>query len=191
MERKFLEGLGFDKDTVEKIMAEHGKDIEKYKQRLTDLTADRNGLKSQLDGVATKLKAFEGVDLNALKQEIEALKGDIATKDATYQQQLSERDFQAALAAEIKTAKGRNPKAVMALLNTDALKSSKNQKEDIAAAIKALQESDSYLFDASKTTETTLAKVSTGAAHDENGGGSSSSTNAQMNALITGKLRGD
>lgn len=193
MERKFLEGLGIDKETVEKVMAEYGKDFEKHKQQLTDLTGERDGVKSQLAGVAAKLKAFEGVDLDALKKEIETLKGDITAKEAEFTAQIADRDFQAALSSEITAAKGKNTKAVMALLNLDTLKASKNQKEDIAAALKALQTSDAYLFDDGKSAASppTPSRVSTGGAHDENGGGSPSSTNQTMNALITGKLRGE
>lgn len=188
MERKFLEGLGLDKDTVEKVMAEYGRDFEKQKQQITDLTGERDGLKA-------KLKAFEGVDVAALQGEIGKLKNDLAQKDTDYTAKLAERDFTAALNEAILTAKGRNTKAIIAALgDIDALKTSKNQKEDIAAALKTLRESDAYLFDNSKSSTGTFtpAKVSTSGAHGENGGGSPSSTNQTMNALFRGgELKGD
>lgn len=192
MERKFLEGLGLDKDTVEKVMAEHGKTIEQHKQQLTDITTERDGLKTQLDGVAQKLEAFKGVDLDALKQEIETLKGDIAQKDATYQQQIAERDFQAVISSEITAAKGKNPKAIAALLNIDTLKTSKNQKEDVAAALKALRESDAYLFDDSKPGSPTPAKVSSGSQHNVDGGsGAGDDVNTMMNNALKGVMKGE
>ena len=185
MERKFLEGLGLDKENVEKVMAEHGKTIEQHKQQLTSIATERDGLKTQLDEVAQKLDAFKGVDLDALKQEIDTLKGDIAQKDATYQQQIADRDFQAVISGEITAAKGKNPKAIMALLNTDTLKASKNQKEDVAAALKTLRETDAYLFDADKTPPATPATVSTGGQHNESGG-----TNDDVNTMMNNALRG-
>lgn len=190
MERKFLEELGLDKDTLEKVMAEHGKDVEKHKQQLTSLTGERDGLKTQLGDVAKQLGAFEGVDLNALKQEIDTLKGDIAKKDTDYQQQLAQRDFEAVLGTEITAAKGKNPKAIMALLNVDTLKASKNQKEDTAAALKSLRESDAYLFDEIKTDDTTPAKISTGGAHDEDGT-KATDTNTLMNNFIKSAVKGE
>ena len=48
----------------------------------------------------------------------------------------------------IKTAGGRNVKSVMALLNTEELKESKNQSEDIKKALDTIKESDAYLFGA-------------------------------------------
>lgn len=191
MERKFLEELGLGKEAIDKIMAQHGKDIEAHKTTAENAAKDRDTYKGQLDDVSKKLKAFDGVDIEALRGEVDTLKKDMATKEANYQSQLSDRDFQALLTAGIMAAKGKNPKAITALLDVETLKASKNQKEDVAAAVKALAKSDAYLFGEADKTPTTPAKVSTGGVHDENGGGTPPSTNAQMNALITGKLRGE
>jgi hypothetical protein len=99
---------------------------------------------------------------------VDTLKKDLATKEAEFQSQLADRDFQALLTSGIAAAKGKNPKAIMALLDMDALKASKNQKEDTAAALKALAESDAYLFGEPETNTTTPAKVKTGGEHTEN-----------------------
>ena len=117
--------------------------------------------------MSNKLQAFAGVDIEALRGEVETLKKDMAAKEADFQSQLADRDFQSLLMAGITEAKGKNPKAIAALLDIDALKASKNQKEDTAAAIKALAESDAYLFGDSST-NTTPAKVKTGGEHTEN-----------------------
>lgn len=172
MERKFLEELGLDKEAVDKIMAQHGKDIEAHKAAAENAAKDRDTYKGQLEEVSNKLQAFAGVDIEALRGEVETLKKDMATKEADYQTQLADRDFQALLMAGITEAKGKNPKAIAALLDIDALKASKNQKEDTAAAIKALAESDAYLF-GDTTTSTTPATVKTGGEHTENNNTSS------------------
>lgn len=70
----------------------------------------------------------------------------LETADATikkeYDDKIADRDFNDILKDSIATAKGKNAKAITALLDTDALKASKNQKEDIAAALKALTEAE-------------------------------------------------
>lgn len=172
MERKFLEELGLDKEAVDKIMAQHGKDIEAHKAAAENAAKDRDTYKGQLEEVSSKLQAFAGVDIEALRGEVEALKKDMAAKEADYQTQLADRDFQALLTAGITDAKGKSPKAIAALLDIDTLKASKNQKEDIAAAIKALAESDAYLF-GDTATNTTPATVKTGGEHTENSNTSS------------------
>ena len=180
MERKFLEELGLGKEAVDKIMTQHGKDIEAHKAAAESAAKDRDTYKGQLEEVSGKLQAFAGVDIEALRGEVETLKQAMATKEADYQSQLADRDFQALLMAEIAEAKGKNPKAIAALLDIDALKASKNQKEDTAAAIKALAESDAYLFG---DTSTTPAKVKTGGEHTEN-------DNTSSDPFVAAAMRG-
>lgn len=107
MERKFLEELGLDKKAVDKIMAQHGKDIEPHKAAAENVAKDRDAYKGQLEEVSSKLQAFAGVDIEALRGEVEALKKDMAAKEAAYQTQLADRDFQALLTAGITEAKGK------------------------------------------------------------------------------------
>jgi hypothetical protein len=67
----------------------------------------------------------------------------------------------------------------MALLDTEALKNSKNQKADVEAAIKALAESDTYLFgDQAATT-----KVNTGGTHNE-------PNNVEADAFVAAAMKG-
>lgn len=167
MKREFLEELGIEKDAIDKIMARNGKAIETHKTQAEAAIKERDAYKSQLDEVNDKLKAFDNVDLDALRGEIETLKGDISTKEADFQAELASRDFDALLGGAITEARGKNPKAIMALLDTEALRGSKNQKTDAEAAIKALIESDAYLFESTEAGEGTPAKVSTGGKHNE------------------------
>lgn len=186
MERKFLEELGLDKEVIDKVMAQHGKDIEAHKSVAENAAKDRDTYKGQLEDVSKKLKAFDGVDVEALRGEVDTLKKDIATKETEFQSQLAGRDFQALLTSGITAAKGKNPKAIMALLDMDALKASKNQKEDTVAALKALAESDAYLFGDSETTTTTTttpASVSTGGKHTEN-------NNASNDPFVAAAMKG-
>jgi len=205
MERKFLETLVIDKkgglldkETVEKIIVEHGKSTEKQKADNEALTTERDSLKTQLEEISKKLGEFDGVDPAALKKEIEDLRSEMTTKEAEFTTQLADRDFQALVNSSISAEKGLNPKAITALLEIDKLKTSKNQKEDVAAALKTLRESDAYLFgklDESNSSGTdTPAQVSTGGKHNEEGKNntaSSGDTNAFMNAQIRGALKGD
>ena len=55
---------------------------------------------------------------------------------------MADRDFNDLLKSAISEADGKNVKAITALLDVDALKSSQNQKEDIAQALKSLAEAE-------------------------------------------------
>lgn len=115
---------------------------ENYKP-VADWQKQVDKVKSLDDKVKTTeeaLKKFEGVNLEELNSQIETLKSDLAKKDEEYNSQLADRDFQDILKDSITSAKGRNAKAITALLDLEALKASKNQKEDIAVALKGLTE---------------------------------------------------
>lgn len=143
MQRKFLEELGIDKDTIDKIMTENGRDIESAKQKLT---AERDGLQSQLTAAQDALKGFEGVDVAQLKEKISTLTADLAAKDAAHKQQLADMGFQSLLDTALSGSKARNAKAVTALLDVETLKASKNQSEDIQTAIAKCREENAFLF---------------------------------------------
>lgn len=110
----------------------------------------RDEYKASLDSVNEKLKEFDGIDVNDLKGQIVKLQDDLKAKDEEYAAKEADRVFNDALAEAIKTAGGRNPKAVMALLDVAALKASKNQSEDIKKALDSAKESDAYLFGANE-----------------------------------------
>lgn len=141
-----LKTAGKDGKAAKLADLSHGKYV--AVEKFAAVETERDEARQQLTEVSEKLKAFDGVDIEGLKGQIATLQADMATKDADWQKKLTDRDFSDLLSAEITVAKGINPKAVTALLNVDALKTSKNQKEDIAAALKALRESDAYLFQA-------------------------------------------
>lgn len=48
MQREYLKGLGLEDEVINKVMAENGKDITAAKQQLSEVEAERDGLKSQL-----------------------------------------------------------------------------------------------------------------------------------------------
>ena len=138
--REFLKGLDLDKETIDTIMAEHGKLMTSTKEALA---AANDKVKTTEDA----LKRFEGVDVDKLTGEIETLRNDLATKDTEHQAKIADMTFTGGLTSAISALKGKNAKAITAMLDLDTLKGSKNQEADIKAALDALKESDGYLFD--------------------------------------------
>lgn len=149
MKREELEALGLDKEQVDKILDMHHEELDPVQRELADAqdkleVADEkvNTHKKTIDGLKEDLKKFDGVDVAALNEKIEQLEKDVQTKDAEYTQQLADRDFNELLKESITAAKGINAKAITALLDVETLKASKNQKEDVAAAIQKLTEAE-------------------------------------------------
>lgn len=146
MKTDFLKGLGLEQDVIDKIMAENGKDIAAEKAKTTKAEGERDNCKSQLETATESLEKFKDVDPTAMQGEIDKLNQQLKDKDAEYAAKEADRIFSDTIKEAIKTAGGRNEKAVMAMLDMNALKESKNQSEDIKKALETVKESDAYLF---------------------------------------------
>ena len=146
MKRKDLEDLGLEKEAVDKVMGWNGADIEAEKAKTTAAQGERDNYKSQLDTATAELDRFKDLQPEEMQATITKLQDDLKAKDDEYAAKEADRVFKDTLKAAIKTAGGRNDKAVMALLDIDALKASKDQTEDIKKALEAAKKSDAYLF---------------------------------------------
>ncbi|MEM5767581.1 MAG: phage scaffolding protein [Bacillota bacterium] len=143
MKTEFLKDLGLEQDAIDKIMAENGKDIETTKAKFSDYDT----LKTKLTEANKTIEGFKAMDIEGIKRAADdwKAKAEQAEKDATAK--IADMEFNGLLDSAINTAKGRNAKALRGLLDIDTLKASKNQSEDIKAALEALKASDGYLFD--------------------------------------------
>ena len=118
--------------------------LENYKT-VSDYETQSEKLKTAEGKVTTlteSLDKFKDVDVEELNQTIAGFKTDLANKDQELKDKIADRDFNDLLKDSIASVKGRNAKAITALLDLDELKASKNQKEDIAAALKTLSEAE-------------------------------------------------
>ena len=131
------------------VPEEKKKDFEKtvldnYKT-VSDYEIQSEKLKTTEGKVTTlteSLDKFKNVNVDELNSTIATLKTDLANKDQELKDKIADRDFNDLLKDSITSAKGRNAKAITALLDLETLKASKNQKEDITAALKTLAEAE-------------------------------------------------
>lgn len=131
------------KEIIDAILAENGRDIEAAKKPYADYDHIKEQLKTAQDG----LKAFEGIDVSKLQGEITTLRGQLSDKDREWQGKLDAMAFDGRVRDAIAAARGRSAKAISALLDMDALRSSKNQDADIKAALEELKKDSGYLFE--------------------------------------------
>jgi len=151
MKREFLKELGLDDEVIGKVMAEHGKTVNTLKAdadkvdtleaQITDYQTRLKDRDTQLEDLKEKAKGNEELvsEINKLKEE-----NDKAQKD--YQAKLELQTFEFSLEKALSNAKAKNPKAVKALLNTETIKLDGNKLLGLEEQLKALQESDGYLF---------------------------------------------
>lgn len=131
------------KEAFEKELYANYKSVNELEKKEAQIAELNDKLKTATDG----LKAFEGVDVDQLKGQISKLTSDLEAKDAEWANKFKEEQFNNLIGTEIAGYKGRNDKAIRALLDMDALKASQNQQNDVKAALGALKEANPYLFE--------------------------------------------
>lgn len=142
MNTENLKAQGLTDEQISFVMAENGKDIGKIQKKLDDMTAERDKEKGRADTAETTLKNFDGVDVEKLKKDIVDWKKKADDAEKEYRQKIADRDFNDMLKEAITQAHGLNEKAIIGCLDIPTLKASKNQKDDVASAIKALAEAE-------------------------------------------------
>ena len=133
------------KADFEKTVLENYKTVSDYNNQKQKLDAANETIKANdtaIGDLKKQLEGFKDVDVTELKNRISTLESEKETIKNEYDEKIADRDFNDILKESISTAKGRNAKAITALLDIDTLKASKNQKEDIAAALKTLAEAE-------------------------------------------------
>ena len=130
-----------------KAVAENYKTVAEHEKKVNRLTDDLAAEKKRADEAVETLKGFEGKDFDAITRERDEWKTKHDNAVAAYQKEQEEREFNSVLETAITEAKGKNTKAIMALLDLEKLRSSKNQEKDIKAALDSMRTDSGYLFD--------------------------------------------
>ena len=139
MKREFLQSFSvgdapLPKEVIDAIMAENGRDIQKVKANF----ADYEDLKAELAKRQQDLSFEEAAKTWEEKYNQAVL---------DHKTQIAQMAFEKVLGEGIVKAKGRNAKAIAALLDVDALKKSENQEDAIEAALEMLKQENRYLFE--------------------------------------------
>lgn len=156
MEREFLKGLGLEKDAIDKIMAENGKDIELEKGKVKDIQSQLVTANNTIKERDKQLETLKNSPDNpeTLKQQIQQLQDDNKAKDEAHQKEIKELKVNSALEKALTNAKAKNAKAVQALLDLgdDVELNEDGTIKGLDEKIKTLKKSDAYMFNDDKQT---------------------------------------
>lgn len=149
MNRKFLEDLGLDKETVDKVMAEHGKSVESQKSKVTDLETNLNELKTQLDNRDKDLKVLKekSAGNDELQEKFVNLEKQYKEDKANFDVKLKEAQLTSAIRLAL-SGKVHDADLVAGLLQKEniELDADGNVTKGLDEQLKTLQESKSFLF---------------------------------------------
>lgn len=149
MKREFLEGLGLEKEVIDKIMAEHGKSVETHKTKAADLESSLEDLKNQLAQRDKDLKDLkkkaEGSE--ELQQQLETLQTQYNTDKAAFEAKLKDTQLSSALKLTLSGAV-HDADLVSTLLDKTKIELDENGnvKVGLKEQLEALRESKAFLF---------------------------------------------
>lgn len=157
MKRAELEALGLTKEQIDEVMDKNGKDVETAKGSLAAVTAERDNLKTT---VAERDKQLEGLKVSAgdaekLKKQIGDLQAENKEKDKAHAEELRRLKIENAVAAAITAAKGKNAKAIRALLELEKAELAEDGTvKGLAEQMEKLKkaEDSKFLFDPERRT---------------------------------------
>ncbi|MGA4517211.1 phage scaffolding protein [Solibacillus silvestris] len=120
------------------------------RSRLNDKNDEIKELKEQLTSRDSQLEELkkqvtDNADFTAKIQELQSANEQVVTD---YEAKLTQKEFDHALEGALRDAKSKNPKAVKALLDIQAVKLAEGKLEGLEDQLKALRTSDGYLFEA-------------------------------------------
>lgn len=158
MERAFLKGLGLEKEAIDQIMAENGKDIELEKGKAKDFQTQLDTANKTIKERDKQLEDLKNSPDNPeeLKKQIQQLQDDNKAAKEAHEKEIKDLKVANALEKALSDAKAKNAKAVQALLELgdDVELAEDGSIKGLDEKIKALKKSDAYLFDDSKPSTT-------------------------------------
>lgn len=153
MKREFLEGLGLEKEAVDKIMAENGADLEREKAKTTAAKADLADVQEKLGATQAELDGLKkaGGDVAVIQQQLTELQDKYNTETEQYKAQLAERDYSDAINRAIagkalKFSSKSAEKAFVAALKEKKLELKDGELSGLDDFIKAQREADPEAF---------------------------------------------
>lgn len=152
MRRSFLSELGLEKDVIDKIMGENGRDIEHAKRGKETIEAKVESLEQQIIERDSQLEELtQKADANdELKAAIESLKEQNTTQKEEYETKIATKEREFAIGEALKDAKPKNMNAVKALLDMDKIVVKDGSVSGLEEQLIELKKTDEYLFETKK-----------------------------------------
>lgn len=144
MKREFLQGLELEKDIIDQIMAEYGKDINAEKSKYQQIESEKQVLETQLEEAKTTIEGFKNKNL-----DVEKITNLAKEWESKYQQAEKQRqaDLKAhALSAELTNTGTVDVELLRACIDEEALIYKDGVFIGLSEQVSALKETKPYLF---------------------------------------------
>lgn len=157
MKREDLQKIeGITKEQIDSIMKLHQTDVTDWNKKIQDKDTEIGTRDTKIKGLTETVKKFDGVDVAKLQQ-------DVKDWEKKYQNDLTATKKEAAIKLEITSAKARNQKALMALLDLDIVKLNEDGSvTGLKEQLENIKKENGFLFEEDQEPQT----VNLGGDHD-------------------------
>ena len=166
MKREFLENLGLEKDVIDKIMDENGKDINAEKAKATAKDDEIKALKEQIDTANKEIKSYKDMNIDEIKQSVETWKTTAKEHEKAYQNLKNDT----ALKDAVRAYDSVDEDVLMKLIDRDSLKFSDDGITGLKEQIEGLKEAKPYLFKSDEGNKPEDDRFNAHTPPDSNGG---------------------
>jgi len=149
--KELLKKAGIPEDKLDSTIADINKELPKYfipKDKYNEVAEAKKKLEADIDErdkQLEQLKAAAGAS-EELKKQIETLQAENKKASEEWQAKMAQMQLDFAIEKALAAAKAKNPKAVKALLDLEKVKLDGEQLLGLDDQLKAIQQSDPYLF---------------------------------------------
>jgi len=149
--KEILKKAGIEEGKLDSVIGDINKELPKHfipKDKYNEVAEAKKKLEADIDErdkQLEQLKAAAGSN-EELKKQIETLQAENKKAAEEWQDKMAQMQLDFAIEKALTAAKAKNPKAVKALLNLENVKLDGDKLLGLDDQLKAIQQSDPYLF---------------------------------------------
>jgi DNA repair exonuclease SbcCD ATPase subunit len=149
--KELLKKAGIPEDKLDSTITDIGKELPKYfipKDKYNEVVEAKKKLEADIQERDKQLEQLKNAAGNSeeLKAQIEQLQAENQKAAEEWQAKMAQMQLDFAIDKALTAAKAKNAKAVKALLDMDKVKLDGDQLLGLDDQLKAIKESDAYLF---------------------------------------------
>lgn len=154
MKREFLAELGLEKESIDKIMAEYGKDINAEKAKLTALEQEKANLEDSLQAANDAIDGFKSKDLDV--EKVQKLATEWQKKYEAAEQAREQQERDSALMQALDKTNTLDADLLKSCIDMDALVYKDGKYIGLDEQLESIKENKPYLFEAAKPKAPTI-----------------------------------
>lgn len=142
MKREFLEELGLEKEVIDKIMAENGKDINAEKSKVSAKDEEIKTLEEQIKSANKEIKSYKDMNIEDIQKSVETWK----SKAREHEEALKNLKNNTALKDAIRAFNSVDEDVLLKLIDRENIKFNDDGIDGLKEQMESLKESKPYLF---------------------------------------------